>query len=286
MIRLFAVVMLSSVAFAQSSIPTSHTEQDAIPAPAVAPPAKNLPPDPKGPSTVIGGLVRNVDPVRDQLTLQVSGGSHTMKILYDERTQVYRNGQRISVLDLKPEDHASVETTLDGDAVFALRIHMLSEQPQGECDGQVLSYNARNGDLVVNSSLSPRSIRIHIPTGTPVQRVGQKDFTASQGGIDDLVPGALVDVKFRPDSNGTGIASQVEIRATPGSTFVFGGDVQYLNMPGREIVIIDPHDNQSYRFAFSAGQSAEIGQLHPGSHVRITASFDGTRYRASQITIE
>lgn len=286
MIRLLAVVMLSSVALAQSPVPASHTAPDAIPAPAVAPPSKALPPDPAGPSTVIGGLVRRVDPIRDQLILQVSGGSHTMKVLYDERTQVYRNGQRISVLDLKPEDHASIETTLDGDAVFALRIHMLSEQPQGECDGQVLSYNSRNGDLMVNSSLSPQSIRIRIPAGTAIVRVGQKEFIAGQRGIDDLIRGALVNVKFQPGSNGTGVASRVEVRATPGSTFVFSGEVQYLNMPNREIVIDDPNNNQSYRFGFSSGQSSTIGQLHQGSHVRITASYDGTRYRADQITIE
>jgi Domain of unknown function (DUF5666) len=280
------MVMLSSVALAQSSVPTPNTAQDAIPAPAVAPPSKALPPDPTGPSTVIGGLVRRVDPVRDQLTLRVSGGSQTMKIFYDERTQVYRNGQRISVLDLKPEDHASIETTLDGDNVFALRIHMLSELPQGDCDGQVLSYNSRNGELIVNSALSPQSVRIRVPAGTPVVRVGQSDFAASQRGIDDLMRGALVDVKFQPSSDGMGVASRIEVRATPGSTFVFSGDIAYLNVPGRELVIVDPADNQSYRFAFSSGQSAAAGQLHQGTHVRITASFDGGRYQATQITIE
>jgi Domain of unknown function (DUF5666) len=286
MIRLLVLVMLSSVAFAQSSVPAPNSPQNAIPAPAVAPPSKVLPPDPPGPSTVIGGVLRNVDPVRDQLTLQVFGGSQTMKILYDERTQVYRNGQRISVLDLKPEDHASIETTLDGDNVFALRIHMLSEQPEGECDGQVLSYNSRNGELVVNSALSPQSVRIRVPAGTTVVRVGQADFTSGQRGIDDLMRGSLVDVKFQPGQDGTGVASRIEVRATPGSTFVFTGDISFLDFPGGQLVIIDPSDNQSYRFAFNASQFPAARQLHQGSHVRITANFDGTRYRAAQITIE
>ena len=289
MIRLFAVILLSSVAFAQSPAPapaTSRALPDAMPAPAVAPPSKDLPPDPKGPSTVIGGLVRKVDPIRDQLILKVPGANQNIKILYDERTQVYRNGQRISVLDLKPEDHASVETALDGDAVFAVRIHMLTDQPQGECDGQVLSYNARNGELVVNSSLSPESVRIRIPAGIQIVRVGQADFTSGQRGIDDLMRGALVDVKFQPGYNGLGVASHIDVLATPGSTFVFSGDVEYLNLPGREIAIVDPHDERSYRFAFSPSQAATVGELHPGSHVRVTADFDGTRYSANQITIE
>jgi hypothetical protein len=286
MIRLFALAMLSSVALAQSSAPLPNPPQDAIPAPAVAPPSKALPPDPAGPSTVIGGEVRNVDPVRDQLTLRVFGGSHTLKILYDERTQVYRNGQRISVLDLKPEDHASIETTLDGDNVFALRIHMLSELPQGECDGQVLNYNPNNGEMMVNSALSPNSVRIRIPAGTPVVRVGQPDFIAGQRGIDDLMRGALVDVKFQPGANGIGIAARIEVLATPGSIFVFSGDVSYLDVPGGRLVIEDPNGNQSYQFALNAGQFPVARQLRQGSHVRVTASFDGNHYRADQITIE
>jgi hypothetical protein len=286
MMRIFALVMLSSVAFGQSSVPAPAPAPDAIPAPAVAPPSKALPPDPAGPSTVIGGVLRNVDPVRDQISLRVFGGKQTMKIFYDERTQVYRNGQRISVLDLKPEENASVETALDGDNVFAVRIHMLSEQPEGECNGQVLSYDSRDGELSVNSALSPQPIRIRIPTGTPVARVGQNDFVSGQRGIDDLTRGALVDIKFQPGQNGIGVASRIEVLATPGSTFVFSGNVSYLDVPGGQLVIVDPGDSQSYRFAFSAELLALVRQIHEGSHVRVAADFDGTRYRATQITIE
>lgn len=286
MIRLFALLMLSSVALAQSSVPAPNTAQDAIPAPAVAPPSRALPPEPPGPSTVIGGLLRNVDPVRDQITLQVFGGGQRMKILYDERTQVYRNGQRISVLDLKPEDRASIETTLDGDNIFALRIHMLSDRAEGECDGQVLEYNTRNGELVINSALSPQSIRLRVPAGTPVVRVGQTGFTADQRGIDDLLRGSLVAVKFEPSQSGLGVASKIQVLATPGSTFSFRGEVSYIDFPGGQLVIVDPSDNRSYRFAFSADQLATVRQLHEGSNVRVNAGFDGSRYRANQITIE
>ena len=39
--------------------------------------------------------------------------SGAMKILFDERTQVYRDGVRIPLRDLRPEDHASVQTILE-----------------------------------------------------------------------------------------------------------------------------------------------------------------------------
>ncbi|MGC2636801.1 MAG: hypothetical protein WA294_06460 [Acidobacteriaceae bacterium] len=288
MIRLLAVVIISSVAAAaQSSVPVPPSNnRDAIPAPAVAPPSKDLPPPPPGKSTVIGGQIRAVDPVRDQVTLKVSGGNQTMKIFYDERTQVYRNGQRIPVLSLKPDDHASIETTLDGTQVFALRIHMLSTLPQGECRGQVINYNYRSGQLTVNASLSSEPIRLRVPAQTPVVRVGQKEFTTEQHGLEDLARGSLVDVTFQASARGEGVATHIDVLATPGSAFTFSGVISFLDMHAGRLVIVDPRDSQSYEFSFNPGILSVSRQLHEGSAVRVTANFDGSRYMASQITME
>ena len=67
----------------------------------------------------MGGQIDKVDLVRDQLLLKVPG-SHAVRIRFDERTQVYQNGKKMSVLNLHPEDHASIETALDGTTIFAL----------------------------------------------------------------------------------------------------------------------------------------------------------------------
>ena len=48
---------------------------------------------------------------------------------------------RSPLRDLRPGDHVSVETVLDGTTVFARSIHMLSGSPEGECQGQVMSYD-------------------------------------------------------------------------------------------------------------------------------------------------
>jgi hypothetical protein len=42
----------------------------------------SLQPAPKGKSTILGGEIRNVDPVRDQLTLRVFD-QHQLKTLFD-----------------------------------------------------------------------------------------------------------------------------------------------------------------------------------------------------------
>src|SRR5438445_8913653 len=56
-----------------------------------------------GRSTVMGGEIQKVDLVRDQLALKVAGG-HSINILFDERTQVYHDGKKMSVLNLRPEE--------------------------------------------------------------------------------------------------------------------------------------------------------------------------------------
>ena len=286
MIRLFALVVLGSTAIAQSSLPAQLPQEDAIPAPAVAPASAALPAPPAGKSTVIGGQIRNVDPVLDQLTLKVFGGKQTMNILFDERTQVYRDGSRISVLDLRPDDHASIETTLDGDRVFALRIHMLSQLPRGECRGEVLSFNPENGNLTVNAVLSRESIRLRVPPGTPVVRVGQKSFSGQPGGMADLALGSLVDVTFQPGRNGRGVATHIDVLATSGSVFVFRGNVSILDEHTGLLEIVDPTDNQTYRFSFDPSLFPVSARLHEGSPVKITANFDGAKYLISEITME
>lgn len=288
MILVFAVVMAGGVATAQNPQQPKpnppNPVENAIPAPAVAPPARNLPPPPPGKSSVIGGEIRKVDPVRDEITLRLFGSNDKMKVFYDERTQIYRNGQRIGVLDLKPASHASVETTLDGTKVFALRIHMLSTVPEGECQGQVESFNASSRDLVVISSLSHQPVRISIPLDTPIVRVGQKEFASGGSGIGDLMRGSLVNITFQPGEGGRGTATHINVLATPGSAFTFNGQISLLDFSSGRLVIIDPRDSQTYDFHFDPYRLHNAHELHEGESVSVTAEFDGERYQVTELT--
>jgi hypothetical protein len=277
--------MLGSMAIAQSSPPgqTSGAEKAVSANASVA--RSTLPPMPKGKSTVIGGEIRSVDPVRDQFTLNVFGGGPHLKILYDERTQAYRGGKRISVLQLHPEEHASIETMLDGTKIFALQIHVLTQLPEGECRGQVRSYNPQTGQLEINEGLSQEPITVRVPSNTPIARVGQSTFTAQQSGLSDLGRGTLVDVKFE-SSKGHGVATRVDILATPGSAFVFSGNLSFLDANAGRLVIVDANDNQSYQVSFDPSRFPVSSKLHEGSRVKVTTSFDGSKYVASDIMIE
>jgi hypothetical protein len=244
-----------------------------------------LPALPRGKSTVIGGVIRDVDPVRDQLMLKVYGAGRPIKILFDERTQFYRDGVRAPLGDMRPEDRASVETLLDGDNVFAVSVHMLSQSPQGECEGQVLAFDPRNGALTVRNTLSGQPIQLRVQPQTTIARMGQPAFASAQTGTSDLMRGALISVKFESD-NGGGLADAISILATPGSGFYFSGDVTFLDLHAGLLALTDPRDQRSYTIAFDPARLPASRNLHEGSHVSVNASFDGTRYVASKLNVE
>jgi hypothetical protein len=282
--RFLIVAILSSAAFAQSpSSADSKPAQDPgdqiaskLEGPAVFLP--DLPAMPRGKSTVIGGAIRDVDGVRDQLTLNVFGG-RSMRVLFDERTQVFRDGQKASLRDLRAGDHVSVETILDGTTVFARSIHMLSQLPDGECQGQVVSYDRSKGELLVRDLLSPEPIKLHVSSATAILRQGQE---SSSG---DLIAGTLISIHFQSDSTGQNVASKIAVLATPGSAFVFTGNVVFLDLHTGLLALVDPRDDKRYEISFDPNRFAIGRDVHEGTEVTVTANFDGAHYSASAVTV-
>lgn len=258
------------------SAPVSDTLYKALPP---------IPPLPSGRSTVIGGLIGAVDPVQDILTLNVYGG-HRMKIYFDERTHFYRNGVKTPLDAMRPEERAAVETVLDGSNVYALSVHMLSQTPRGDCQGQILDYDAGSGVLTVRNSLSGTPIKLHVEGNTTIARKGQATFMSRSEGLSDLKSGSLVSIQFEPDNHGGGIADQISILAVPGAGFEFAGKVTYLDMHTAEIALLDPRDQNSYTIYFNPLSFPQARNLHEGSNVRVTASFDGQHYVASSLTVQ
>ncbi|MGA8728459.1 MAG: hypothetical protein WB608_06890 [Terracidiphilus sp.] len=244
-----------------------------------------LPPVPGGESTVLGGEIRRVDPVQDQFQLQVFG-ERPMRILFDERTQVYRDGKRISLRELGPEEHASVQTVLDGASVFAISIHILSRSPEGETEGRVLTYNPATGELTIRSMLSPTAIKFLVTKSTSVARKGQPSFVSAGSGQSDLEPGSLISIKFEAGNGGRSVADQIAVLAVPGYAFVFAGNISSLDLGSGYLVIVDAQDNQSYEIHFDPPVIAASRNLHPGERISVTAGFDGTQYVANRITLD
>lgn len=287
MARLFAVAALGAAAFTQINVAYAGPQQTAVSqvASRIDVGSGNLPalpPLPDGTRTVMGGVIRDIDPVRDQFQLDVFGGGKAVKILFDPRTRVFRDGKRIPLSSLQSAEHASVETTLDGSNIYAVSIHMLSHAPEGQCQGQVMDFDPSNGKLTVSTALTREPIKLVVPSGTPVFRKGEPIFVSAHTGISDLVSGDLVSVTFKSGENGRGVATEVAILATPGSSFVFSGDITALDISSGLLVVTDPRDNGTYRLHFNPRMFSS-GSLHLGDHVRVTARFNGRQYEAREI---
>jgi len=286
MLILSMVFVLSNVA-SQSTAPSAATNSGAATPSTASAAVSSLPPSPKGKSTVIGGEITKVDPVRDQFMLKVFGAKgKPIKILYDERTQVFENGKRVRLLDLHPVDHASIETTLDGTTIFALRIHTLSQLPEGETQGRVINFNPQNGELTLNTALSKEAITLRIPSDIGVSTVGQHANAGRPGNLSDITRGSLLDVKFTSGKSGHGVATHIDILATPGSAFIFDGNLAFLDAHAGRLTVVDPSDDQSYQITYDPAHFHVSNDLHAGSRVRVATTFDGSKYVASEITME
>jgi len=286
--RIVAGMMLCAMAVVQ--VPVAHAKSGQVAGPQAelksdSAPSDfpSLPPAPQGKSTILGGAIKSVDPVRDQLTLKIYGQRPT-KILFDERTQVYRDGKPVSLHDLGAADHASVQTVLDRTSVYALSVHILSQSPEGEYQGRVLNCNPNTHMLTVGSVLFHEPIKLLVPMNTPIARVGQPAFSSAVHESSDLVSGALISVKFEMDKKGRGVASQIAVLARPGASFEFVGEITALDLHSGLLVLVDPQDEKSYQVSFDSSHLPASQNLHSGDHVMVTAIYDGSRYTASAIT--
>ncbi len=286
-----AVTQSASVAAPAASQPSMGTQAGKLSTPDAELEAGNptsglpgLPPLPSAKdSTIFGGAIRKIDPVRDQFLLDIYG-QHPMKVLYDERTQLYRDGVKIPLHDLGPADHASVQTALDGTRIFAMSVHILSAIPQGQYHGRVLSFNESTGQLRLDASPSPQPFTVRVPGNVTIVRKGQTAFTEEGGGRSDLRPGTLVNVTFGSGAGAVGVASRIEVLAVPGASFLFSGSITALDMSSGSLTLVDASDQKSYRISFAPAAFSIARDLRVGQRVRITASFNGSSYLASNIT--
>jgi hypothetical protein len=276
-------VILSSLALAHEANAQSKIALDAHASATAATVSTDIPPAPRGKSTVFGGEIRELDPVRDQMTLRVYG-EHPMKILFDERTQVYRDGQRVSLRALKVEERASVQTTLDGTKLFALSVHMLSNPDQGEYEGRVVSFNPADGELAVASGRSRETIKVVVQGSTSLVRKGQAASATERANPSDLVAGTLISVKFGAAGKDVPTASEVEILAVPGSQFVFSGNVTSLDLHAGSLEVVDPRDDRSYQVSFNPVSLPAAEKLRVGDNVRVVTQYNGLQYVATDLT--
>src|SRR5207248_3228056 len=117
-------------------------------------PLLDVPPLPKGKVTMEGGTVSKIDPIRNRLLFSPFGSKDKMKLWFDERTHIYRDGRETTQAAIRQGDRIYVDTMLDGPHVFARNIRIVSERTSAEVTGQVVANNATGGNMTVRDRVS------------------------------------------------------------------------------------------------------------------------------------
>jgi hypothetical protein len=233
------------------------------------------PPLPPGKPTLVGGKVASVDRVKQEILVKPFGGG-SMKIFFDDRTHIYRDGVETTQLGIRKGDHVYVDTLTDGGHVLAKSIRVKTLFQNADARGQVMGY--RDGHLQMRDDLTSSPISFDVTPNTVIHSGGRAGSSA------DLLPGSLVEVRFAPGAAGQGTAKEIIIFATPGSVFTFAGKVTHLDMSSGVIVLLSRSDNRSYEVSFDPANRA-YQNLGLGNEVSITAMFDGVRYDAQSVEI-
>jgi hypothetical protein len=243
-------------------------------------PASLLPDLPKLPpakASLIGGNIGRLDRVRDEITIQVFGGGK-MKISFDPRTHLYRDGTEARLSDLRQGDRIYVDTILDGSTVFARTIRVKTSGSSGESQGIITSYRADNGELQLQDSLSPQTVKIQV---TPQTRVLEGDHTVSSS---TLLPGTLVAIKFGARQEGGEVAREVSLLARPGASFTFAGQVTAIDLRLGLLVLNSSIDRRTYEIYLDPSLALD-DSVQPNTNVTVQTRFEGNRYVARSITV-
>jgi uncharacterized protein DUF5666 len=274
-----AQAAVSSPAIAVANGPDDSTDGNAEKTLDPASLLPDLPSLPPAKATLVGGTVDRLDRVQDQLTIHVFGGGK-MRILFDTRTQVYRDGALASPASLRQGDRVYIDTILDGSVIFARSIRLKSTAPVGESQGTVIAYHNDRGELWLRDSLSPRSIKVRLTSST---RVVQAEHTVSPSA---LVPGTLVAVKFDSQPEGRDRAREITVLAVPGTSFTFTGQVTSLDLRNGLLVVTSTVNHRTYEIYLDQNAVAIDENLRPGAYVTVVTRFDGSRYVARNLSID
>jgi hypothetical protein len=267
-----------------SGAPAANSQQAGAPASAQTSPAAesdsadpllDVPPLPKSTVTLLGGTVTHIDRVRNRMTVEPFGGKR-MKVVFDERTHIYRDGIETTQLGVRKGDRVYIDTQLDGSQVFARNIRVENNSGPADARGQIVSYDSKRNTVVVRDELSTQPITFHVDANTSVRGKGRT--------LADLAPGSLVSVRFASGSGEGSAAQEINIAARPGETVTFAGKVMHLDMSAGTLAVQNQSDNKTYEVRFDPA-SVGVDKLTIGSDVVLTTEFDGSAYRARSISI-
>jgi len=244
-------------------------------------PVLDPPPLPNGTTTLAGGVVTGVDHIRNRMTIAVFGGSR-WRIGFDERTHIFRNGAETTQLAIKKGERVYVDTMLDkkNHEIFARNIRVGVAAPPADADGQIMDIDTKHQRITLRDQIDSVPVHFNVDQGTKIIH------GSSAASLGDIRPGALVHVKFSPQSPNRGLAREIAIIAAPGSSFTYIGKITHLDMHRGLLAVQNVVDDKNYEIYFKPAAHTDVkDQLAVGTEVRIVAVFEGTRYTAESINV-
>jgi len=236
---------------------------------------KPLPADPR--LSLIGGTVASLDRVRNRMEVSVFGGKK-MRVDFDQRTHIYRDGVETTSVNLKKGDRVYLDTMLYGSHVFAKNINVAAQAAQADLEGQLESVDLGRKIFAVRDSLTGQTMPLSLSAATTITSQGHS------GSASDLVTGSLVRVHYASLGPGRPIASSVSVLAARGNNYVFYGEVSHIDKRLNMIAIRSTTGDRFYDISVEG--TGVPDNLRIGSTARVSARFDGTKYVAQNIVIE
>jgi hypothetical protein len=242
-------------------------------------PLLDVPPLPKGKVSVVGGTVAKIDQIRNRLVVEPFGGGDKLKLNFDERTHIYRDGTETTQTGIQKGDRVYVDTMLDGAQLFARNIRVHSQAGPADASGQIKDLDVNSGLLTLRDQLSAEPVTFRVDSSTVVKRDNQPVALA------DVKSGSLATVKFAPGGRARGLVKEIAIIAVPGTSFTFAGKVTHLDLSSRTLAVQNFSDGNTYDITFDPAKIEGKDNLGIGSVVTVVATFTGVGYTAQSITI-
>ena len=241
-------------------------------------------PLPKEKLSLIGGTIKKIDPVREKMTIKIYGAD-SMNIAFDQRTHFFRDGREVTQTAVKPGDRVYVDTQIDQNQhVFAKNVHVETSSSPADASGQVLSYNQKSGEIIVQDNLSSKPVRFRVGPATQILNRGETN--PQPLAQKQLKPGSLVTVKFSPAHEGSGVvAEQVRVLAEAGSSFTFYGRIRHLDLRNGTLAIENESDGKTYEISVDRGVAPITDDVTVGALATIVATFQGNDYVAQSIRL-
>jgi hypothetical protein len=242
-------------------------------------PLLDPPPLPHNRITLMGGTVTAVNEIENRITVRPFGAKQRMRLDFDVRTHIFRDGEAASERDLRAGQRVYLDTMLNGSRVFAKSIWIRTGAGYGNGRGQIEEYDSRANILTIKDEVSAQPVKFRLDSTTVIHDRSQT------GSVSDLKPGTLVAVTFDPAQGGSGVVRELSLLATSGSSFTFLGRITFVDLSRKLIAVDNQSDGKNYDVYFESIPNSILQGLREGSQASISALFDGRRYVAQKIDL-